>query len=429
MKFVSILLAAVMLFVSGCSGFLQPTPESEPTASPTAEILQPTVPFTPEAGVTSTPGPVTLRVWVPPQFDPNADTPAGRLLKDRLQSFTTRRPGVKVEVRVKAEDGPGGLLDTLTTASAAAPLALPDLVALPRPLMETAALKGLLHPYNGQTTVMDDPDWYGYAQELAKIQNSVFGLPFAGDAQLLVYRPVTVPTPPADWEALLQTPGPIVFAAADPQALFTLTQYQAAGGDVSDDQGRPSLNPQTLEEVLRLYDEAEAAGLMPYWLTQYQNDDQVWEAFNENPSNMVVTWTSRFLGEMQADTAAAPQPTIDGEPYTLATGWVWALAGNQPQQQTLAVQLAEYLTESSFLARWTEAAGYLPPRPSALAAWTNTSMQGLLEQVVDSAHLSPPADALVILGPPLAQATVEVLKQQTEPVIAAQEAVNALTGP
>jgi hypothetical protein len=73
---------------------------------------------------------------------------------------------------VKALDGTGGLLDALVSANAAAPLALPDLVLLPRPLLESAALKGLLHPYDGLSSLMDDPSWFDYARQLAHFKSS-----------------------------------------------------------------------------------------------------------------------------------------------------------------------------------------------------------------------------------------------------------------
>lgn len=380
--------------------------------------------------VTATPpGPVTLQIWVPPQFDPQADTPVGALLQSRLDEFSSRRPDVHVVVRVKAVDGPGGLLDSLTTASAAAPLALPDLVALPRTVQETAALKGLLHPFDGLTTVMEDSDWYGYARQLAQLQNSIFGLPFAGDALVMVYRPNTIGEPPGDWASALKGKGPLAFPAADPQALFTLALYQSSGGNVRDDQGRPILDAETLGRVLSFYKDAETAGVMPFWLTQYQTDDQVWEAFTEKRANMAVTWTSRYMANMLADTALAPVPTKDGSEYTLATGWVWALASPQPEKQALGAQLAEFLTESDFLSKWTLAAGYLPTRPSSLLAWPDTSLQSLMSKVILSAQIYPSGDVLTALGPLLEQATVQVLKEQTDPATAAQDAVNGLPVP
>ena len=104
---------------------------------------------------------------MPPEFDPASSKPAGKILQSRLGEFTNRRPGVRIEVRVKETSGTGGLLDSLTTASAAAPQALPDLVALPRPELETAALKGLLHPFRDLSTPIEDPDWFEYARQLA----------------------------------------------------------------------------------------------------------------------------------------------------------------------------------------------------------------------------------------------------------------------
>jgi multiple sugar transport system substrate-binding protein len=144
---------------------------------------------------------------------------------------------------------------------------------------------------------------------------------------------------------------------------------------------------------------------------------------------MAVTWTSRYLANMLADTASAPIPTEDGAAYTLATGWVWALASPQPEKQALGAQLAEFLTESDFLAQWTLAAGYLPPRPSSLQAWPDTSLQSLMSKVILSAQIYPSGDVLTSLGPLLEQATVQVLKEQADPATAAQDAVSGLPVP
>ena len=55
------------------------------------------------------------------------------------------------------------MLDMLTTSSTAAPLALPDLIALPQHTLENAAIKGLLFPFDGLTSLMEDADWYEFA--------------------------------------------------------------------------------------------------------------------------------------------------------------------------------------------------------------------------------------------------------------------------
>jgi ABC-type glycerol-3-phosphate transport system substrate-binding protein len=430
----TLLRLCLALVLAGCAGLPESLNELLSTPTPGAATGLPTAPElspTPEATLTSTPevegppetpGPVALRIWVPPQFDPQGGTPAGDLLQDRLDEFSQRRSGVSLEVRVKAAFGPGGLLDTLTTASAAAPLALPDLILLPRPELETAALKGLLSPLTGLTASLEEDDWYPYARQLAHLQDTAFGLPFCGDAFVLLYRPASVEAPPTDWESTLALNQPLVFPAADEQALHTLTQYLATRAGIQDGEGRPALDPEALGQVLTFFQNAEVAGVMPFWITQYSTDGQAWQAYNENRAHLLMTWISRYLGQLPGDTAAAPIPTPDGEPFTLASGWVWALPAQKSEHHPLGVELAEFLTSADFLAEWTALAGYLPPRASALAGWPNPTLQGLVEQVVRSAQLIPPADVLTVLSPALNQATLEVLKEQANPAAAAQEA-------
>lgn len=418
-------LGLILLLASGCSELPLPGTATPPEPVPTS-----TATLAPVLEATRTPvGPSTLRIWLPPQFDPEGDSPGANLLRARLDEFTARRSGVRVEFRIKSPSGPGGLLDSLSAANAAAPLALPDLILLPRAALETAALKGLLYPFDELTTSLAEDDWYPYAQQLAHLQNSTFGLPFTGDALVLVYRPAEIPEPPADWAAALSLAGPLAFPAADEQALYTLSQYLANGAQIQDEEGRPKLDATTLAEVLTFYQEAEGASLMPFWLTQYATDQQAWEAYIENRAALVVTWASRFLRELPVDSVAAPLPTFDGTPFTLSTGWVWALTNPQIERHALSVELAEFLTSGDFLARYTDTAGYLPPRSSALAGWSNPTLISIFDQVLRSAQVIPPDDVLIALSPALQQATLDVLKEQTDPQSAAQKAAEQVASP
>jgi hypothetical protein len=98
-------------------------------------------------------------------------------------------------------------------------------------------------------------------------------------------------------------------------------------------------------------------------------------------------------------------------------------------KQELSVELAEFLVESSFLAEWTTATGYFPPRPNALTTWQTTSLRSLAHQVSLSAQVIPPADILTSLGTPVMENTIQVLKLQTDFVTAAQSAATAVNGP
>jgi multiple sugar transport system substrate-binding protein len=398
-----------------------PTPMPSPT--PTA-TLQPT-----SEGTQPAPGPTVLRIWVPPQFDPESNTPAGNLLKDRLELYTAQRPDVRIETRVKASSGTGGLLDALSSANAAAPLVIPDLILLPHASLEIAALKGLLFPFDELSNTLNDSDWYPYAQDLAQLQNSTFGLPFAGNALVSLYRPSEIEDPPTNWQSTLEAGYPLAFPAAEEGAFFPLAEYLSTGAKIQDAEGRPLLESLALTDMLTFFHDAEAAGVMPFWLTQFTDDGQSWESYTENQVDFVVTWINRYLSTLPGDTAAAPIITQDGTPLSLANGWVWALSNPQTERHALSVDLAEFLTDGHFLSAWTEAAGYLPPRASALEGWSNVALRGLVEKIVQSAQIIPPNDVMAAIGPALSQATVDVLKQQANPVTAANEAIQSFESP
>ena len=115
--------------------------------------------------------------------------------KPAWTNLPARTPTSGWKCRIKALEGAGGLLEILVAANVAAPLALPDLVLLPRPTLESAALKDLLYPYDGLTNIMDDASWFEYARQLAHVQSSTYGIPFAGDAMVLAYHPSSSSNP------------------------------------------------------------------------------------------------------------------------------------------------------------------------------------------------------------------------------------------
>ena len=307
-------------------GTTPPEAALSPTSSATLTAEETVIPSTPgeTASTTQLPGGVVLRIWLPPEFDPAGNSPASMLLRTRLEEFATESPEIKLEVRVKALDGAGGLLDALVAANAAAPLALPDLILLPRPLLESAALKGLLYPYDGLSSLMDDPGWFEYARQLAHLKASTYGMPFAGDAMVLAYYSSRIGNPPNSLEAAIALGEVLLFPVTDPQAHFSLCMYMATRESLQDAEGRPSLNINTLTNILEVDQRASQAGVMPYWITQYSNDDQVWEVLLGDQFPMAVTWASSYMEhklDAPADLTLAPLPTLDGVPFTLASGW------------------------------------------------------------------------------------------------------------
>jgi len=414
--------AILLTLLSGCANIsaLLSTPEPATVPTNTAAL---TTTAEPSATPTATPGgPRTLRIWVPPQFDPSTDLPASTLLQERLDEFLARRPGLKIEVRVKAEDGANGMLNSLTTTRPAASSVLPDLVALSRAQLEAATAKGLLHPLDGLTTLPNGSDWYSYARQMALIQNTTYGLPFAGDSLALIgYRSPL----PSTWTEIPDETI-FIFPAASTRALFTLSLYLSAGGTLQDSQGRLALDETVLADVLSMYVPDEENGFISAQVVNYENDEQAWSAFREQRGNLVASWTSRYLEEQTLSLALAPLPGLESGYYALATGWSWSLAGSNLDNQPLAVELAEFLSDSEFLAEWTQAVGYLPTRPTALSSWENAEVQMILTQTAEAATLVPGEDVLVTVGPLFAEATLSVISGEQLPEEAAQSAVEQL---
>ena len=435
--FIRCLVGFFLFSLAACVSRSERVPNTE-TPTPSA-----TSPFAPTATATLTPtpdsgsfeGPVTLRVWIPPEFDTQANTAASDLLLARLHAFNTLYPGVRVEVRIKSASGTGGLLESLSATEAVSPEALPDLVALSRSTMESAAIKGLLVPYNDLIDVQADADWYEFAAGLGRLENKTFGLPFAGDALVLAYRPEMVGPPPTDWTTTLAENTTLLFPAGSRQALFTLALYQAAGGRIRDEQGRPIINPPTLTAVFQFYRDAIESGVLSAnpdnagGVLKYLNGDDTWDALLQGDAHMSVTWVSNPYQAQNPGIAATLIPTPGGVPFALTDGWVWAIANPDPRRQALSAALAQYLTASDFLAQWTHAAGYLPPRPSALADWPETSERALASRIILAAKLIPPLDVLNTLGPVLQQTTAEVLTGQVDPETAAQNVATRLGVP
>ncbi len=210
----------LILLLSGCSLQTSQIPATALPGTTTTDLPESqTSTLTPVA--TTLPGsPIRLSLWLPPFLNPGTDTPASDLLRKRLEEFQARNPNVIIETRVKAVHGPGGLLNSLTTASAAAPATLPDLVALPHDLEEAAALKGLLLPLDDLTDSINDPDWYPFALELAHLQNNIYGLPFAGDALVQVYHTDPITSSLKSWNSLLQRQASLIFPAASSAGFF-----------------------------------------------------------------------------------------------------------------------------------------------------------------------------------------------------------------
>ncbi len=397
-----------LLFSAGCAS-LGPLLASltTPTPAPTKRSTPP-----PTATATTTPlpeqGSQILRVWLPSQFDPAAENPPAQLLAQRLKKFESEHPGLKLEVRLKKEEAEGEILNELSVTSAAASSVLPDLILLSRSDLEAAALKGLLHPIDGLSTSLDDPNWYSYAQQLGHIQNTGYGLPFMGDAMVLIYYPELGTI--VNWEDVLSSKGQLVFPAGNPDGLVGLSLYASAGGQILDPQGLPTLDEEVLTRVLSLVEEGRSKKVFPASLANVTNETQTLQIYRTGIANKGIIWILNY--HPISDGAIAPLPGLDEAPFSYATGWIWALAGSDPENQQVAVKLAEYLVADDFITEWTQETGYLPMRPSSVPEGDRT-----MTAILESAHPMPSSAVIAVLGPLMQEALTRVLNgEQPEDV-------------
>jgi len=417
------------LWASGCSENSSPPAspqESNPTLQPSSEI-----PPMESGNVQISPSPMAqvLTIWLTPDLDPENGSAPSAILKARLLKFSERFPATQIRVRIKAESGPGGMMDMLSATSVAATLAMPSVIALSHQDLEAAALKGFVYPISDLTTSLADNDWFSYARQIALIQGKPFGLPFGGDSLLLVYRIEKIGAAPQTWQNIFSFGQPILFPAADAKSLLTLNLYLSSGGSIANEQGQPELQPEILTETLNLFASGTQQGIFPFSLTQYEDNQQTWQAYTEQRGNWVITHSINYLTYLPPDSAAVSIPSLGTSPLSLASGWVWAISDPIPERRETSMRLAEFLSEPEFLAEWSASLGLLPVRPSGLKAWTDPSINQLINQLSLSARVLPSSDLMASLGPALQQATLQVIKLQSNPVQAARAASESLANP
>src|SRR4029078_455498 len=162
------------------------------------------------------------------------------------------------------------------------------------------------------------------------------------------------------WDDVLSSRGQLVFPAGNPDGLFGLSLYASAGGQVLDAQGLPTLDEEVLRRVLTLVAEGRSKKIFPPSLANVTNETQTLQIYRTGSANKGIIGILNY--HPSSDGAIAPLPGLDETAVSYATGWVWALARSEPENQQLAAKLAEHLVADDFVTEWTQVTGYLPTR-------------------------------------------------------------------
>jgi len=406
-----------MLLLAGCSilSELNLLPSTSIPTQPSGETPQATFTFElPTPSPTSSSGKPKneLIIWVPPEFDPKSGSSAGELFNSRLNEFVTVHPGLSIDVRIKAATGQGGLLDSLSATSAAAPTAIPSLVALSRPDTETAALKALILPWDEMIGTGSTPVLYPYASALGEIQGMKYGLPFMGDALVMVYRPLQVGYAPTSWNEYTTRGYPVIFPAADPLAMTAMQMLLSLSTEDQTAQRGFKVDQENLKKSYFTINEGVTSGVFPYWLADYDSFDAGYQAFLDNRANYAVVWASTVINHLPDNVQIAPLPGVNAATFTLANGWMWVLPNAPEENRQLTVALVEYLADPQFLAEWTETADLLPTSQSILTRWTNQTDLSVLNDVASSARIVPANEFSSAISPILQQGVLGMVRGQ-----------------
>ena len=373
---------------------------------------------------TPAPPPEKLILWLPPELDPNGETAAAAILKDRLDEFAYLNT-IEIEVRIKAVSGGGGLLDALRTTHEAAPSISPDVVALSREHLLQAAQDEVVFRNEGLKTVMDDLDWYNFGREAGMVQGEVLAVPFKGVPMGLVYNSVSQLIPSNEWADTRLNYGHFGFAADDPRGTFLLLLYLSLGGQVQNEQGMTILQEEPLIAALQTLKDGLNTRHYSDLAVTMQNSEQVWDAFSTGAIDTAFLPVDVVLKGRET-TPDAPDPAFTSPGMTLTDAWVWALGSQEPQRQELAVALITHLSDTQFLAKWSEALKAIPARPSALGSWEETSLKPALEKMASGAILYPPDSVMNNIGPILRNATLLILRDNADVVETAKQAVESV---
>ncbi len=369
---------------------------------------------------------INLSIWIPPQFDPAQGTDEAKIFSEMIEEFLTENPDVRLSMRVKSTSGDSSALNTLSTAKNAAPDVIPSLVILDRNDLLSAFQKGLLYPI--RTNIFADANsWYGYSKQASAIDSLVYGIPIAGDALVMVFRPSKTGAEMTTWDEILSRGLPIAFSPSSSDALFPTFIYAAMGGKLVNDQGQAWLDQSILTQTLHFFLSGGQNGAFPPSLSQVIDNSQNWQMFLEGTVSIIVSKFSTYRHNQGTDIDAIALPRFpENNSYPLMTTWNVALTTNDPATQEYAIKFAEKLADPIFNDRWTSAAGYFPVRQSDHAAWQTDEQYQTILAINPNATLIPNAQILNKITPILNAAVSKVINTVATPEQAAQEAIAEL---
>lgn len=385
------------------------------TPSPTAVVTHPpsTPTPSPTPTVTSPTGRLTLRVWVPDVLYPADES----VLMSQIDSFSAARRGeIQVDVSLKKAQGSGSAYDLLTAAAPVAPAVLPDVVILPQYDLLGAAAQNLIQP---ATQLMPEGlEYFPVAVQALSADGEIWGFPYLGSLEHMVYREGVTTTAPLSWTAVISGQYQLLFPASSAEELASdtlLAMYLGAGGKVTERGKAATLDRATLVALYRFFAELVAAGqLAPQQALSLPNAQACWELYQQGMASLSPVPAGSFWPTMPPASHPVWPPTPSGEPIAVLHVWGMAIVTADPQRQQTALEFVRWLIADEHMARMAHALEMVPLRQSALTSWgVDDEGQVFLRDLFSHSVLAPPPSIDVDVRRALQAGLVSLLQQES----------------
>ncbi len=373
---VLLLLATYLLYGKDLSLRLKakPSPSAIPSALPTQHpAVTPEQPKTAATPAHPT-GVITLTIWFPDTMFPGEETPAGKLLSQRLDEFHENHHGIFIHPVRKLAHGPGGMLDYLRTAHSVAPKILPDMAVLDAKEAYKGIQTGSLQPLDGLFPPSFVKDLYRFAQETGWEGEHWYTLFFQADMEHLATNPASCSLEASTWDELLSNKCVYLFPAAGEAGLPSdaeLLHFFGSGGGWKKGEAL-QFDEESLHRLFGFYREGRDTGVIPKSVLKYATNGDCWTAFLAEKGTATQVDSSRYLTDrgLLREISFMPTPTSNGKTTAMADGWVVGMVTGDPKRQQAAVALLEWLMEPQWYGEWCDSARMLPTTKSGMKVWS-----------------------------------------------------------
>ncbi len=434
MPFIKCCIRGVLLgLLAGClpaeANVAQQNLTSEPLTTTTPLALVQAETATPTPTVTPMPteaGPVRLSIWWPEPLAPLDNGDAVDVLSEQMTAFQTAQGNVVVDLRWKNEQGPGGILSTLRSASPVAPGALPDLTLMRRSDLLQAVQAQLVYPLDDKISSAIMGDLYNAAVELGTVEGRLYGLPYALEVQHMAYRADM--EVPASWrydDVLAADDFMLAFPSAQPSGINSLflTQYLTAGGSPPNG-GAMVISEEALLATLAFYEDAVNRGVIDPVVLSYTTPDDYWDMLVNGGVSAGLVDSTRYLNRTQEgdELAFGPVPTSEGALTGQMNGWMWVLTTPNAERQALAARFLNWMLNATRQGDYTRTVWMLPSQRTALQHWPESDYTAFARTLLNNATL-PLSDSE---GGTIARAVESALVAVISRESSAEEATRAL---